>query len=202
MAVDVNRLPDRIAALAGEIDRLDAERARLNQELGHRRGELARMDGEGRAAEANERVEHLRSRLAHEVEEYARLRLASVVLREAIERYRQKSQGPVLDRAGTLFAALTLGSFEGLRVDCDGDDHDRPVLQAVRPGGAEAIGIRGLSLGTADQLYLALRLASLEAAIALHGPVPLIADDLLIQFDDARTAAALSAWPSSPTGPR
>ena len=132
MAVDVNRLPDRIAALAAEIDRLDADRARLNQELGHRRGELARMDGEGRAAEANERVEHLKSRLAHEVEEYARLRLAAVVLREAIERHRQKTQGPVLDRAGALFAALTLGSFRGLRVEYD--DHDQPLLQAVRPG--------------------------------------------------------------------
>ena len=191
MAVDVDRLPDRIAALADEIDRLDADRARLNQELGHRRSELARMDGEGRAAEANERVEHLKSRLAHEVEEYARLRLAAVVLREAIERYRHKTQGPVLDRAGALFAALTLGSFQGLRVDYD--DHDQPLLQALRPGGTEAVGIRGLSLGTADQLYLALRLASLETALESHGPVPLIADDVLIQFDDRRTAAALQA---------
>lgn len=193
MAVDVDRLPDRIDALAVEIEGLDAERSRLNQELGRRRSELARMDGEGKAAEANERVESLKSRLTHEVEEYARLRLASVVLREAIERYRKKSQGPVLDRAGALFAALTLGSFEGLRVDFDGDDQERPVLQAVRPGGVEAVGVRGLSLGTADQLYLALRIASLEAAVAARGPVPLIADDLLVQFDDARTAAALEA---------
>jgi uncharacterized protein YhaN len=189
MAVDVDRIPDRIAGLAAEIDRLDAERARLNQELGHRRSELARMDGEGRAAEANERVEHLKSRLTHEVEEYARLRLAAVVLREAIERYRHKTQGPVLDRAGRLFAALTLGSFQGLRVEYD--DRDQPVLQALRAGGTEAVGIRGLSLGTADQLYLALRLASLETALESHGPVPLIADDVLIQFDDRRTAAAL-----------
>jgi uncharacterized protein YhaN len=189
MAVDVDRLPDRIAALAAEVDRLDADRDRLIDERARRRTELARMDGEGRAAEANERVEHLKSRLAHEVEEYARFRLAAVVLREAIERYRHKTQGPVLDRAGALFAALTLGSFQGLRVEYD--DRDQPLLQAVRPGGAEAVGIRGLSLGTADQLYLALRLASLETALESHGPVPLIADDILIQFDDRRTAAAL-----------
>jgi hypothetical protein len=189
MAVDVDRLPDRLAALAAEIDRLDADRVRLIDERAHRRTELARMDGDGRAAEANERVEHLKSRLAHEVEEYARLRLAAVVLREAIERYRQKTQGPVLDRAGAMFAALTLGSFGGLRVEYD--ERDQPQLQAVRPGGAEAVGIRGLSLGTADQLYLALRLASLETALESRGPVPLIADDILIQFDDRRTAAAL-----------
>jgi uncharacterized protein YhaN len=161
----------------------------LHQELGRRRSELARMDGEGRAAEANERVEHLKSRLTQEVEEYARLRLASVVLRDAIERYRQRTQGPLLDRAGALFAALTLGSFQGLRVEYDDDDQAR--LQAVRAGGTEGVGIRGLSLGTADQLYLALRLASIETAIQAHEPIPLIADDILIQFDDPRTAAAL-----------
>jgi uncharacterized protein YhaN len=189
MAVDVDRLPDRIGALAAEIDRLDARRGELNQELGRRESELARMDGEGRAAEANERVENLKSRLAQEVEEYARLRLAAVVLREAIERHRQKTQGPVLDRAGALFAALTLGSFQGLRVEYD--DDDQPLLQAVRPGGIDGVGIKGLSLGTADQLYLALRLASIETALESGGPVPLIADDVLIQFDDRRTAAAL-----------
>ena len=50
----------------------------------------------------------------------------------------------------------------------------------------------GLSEGTRDQLYLALRLAALELQ---HGPsarvLPLIADDVFINFDDARTAAGL-----------
>ena len=188
MAEDVNRLPDRIAALAAEVERLDAERAELIDDRAACATELARMDGDGRAAEANERAEQVKSRLARDVEDYARLRLAAVVLREAIERHRQKTQGPILDRAGALFAELTLGSFAGLRVEYD--DRDQAVLTAVRPVG-EAVGIRGLSLGTADQLYLALRLASLEAALAARGPIPMIADDILIQFDDRRTAAAL-----------
>jgi uncharacterized protein YhaN len=67
------------------------------------------------------------------------------------------------------------------------------VLLAVRPGGTDAVGIAGLSLGTADQLYLALRLASLETYLEKNDPVPLIVDDVLIQFDDNRAAAALRA---------
>jgi hypothetical protein len=51
------------------------------------------------------------------VEEYVRLKTASVVLRKAIERYRERNQGPVLDRAGYLFSQLTRGSFSGLRVE-------------------------------------------------------------------------------------
>jgi uncharacterized protein YhaN len=191
LALDSDRLPELLRQLDEEIARLDSERGQLNQVLGREQQILKQMDGSARAAEAAEMAEELKARLAVDVEEYARLRLAAVILRESIERYRQRSQGTVLDRAGVLFARLTLGSFEGLRIDYD--DQDQAVLRAVRPGGEETVGIDGLSLGTADQLYLALRLASLEAYLESHEPVPLIVDDILIQFDDERAAAALEA---------
>jgi uncharacterized protein YhaN len=191
LALDLDRLPDQIQALADEIRQLDQERNELNQALGREQEILKRMDGSDRAAEAAEAAEEQKARLALDVEEYARLRLAAVVLHESIERYRRQSQGPVLDRAASFFKQLTLGSFESLRIDYD--DHDQAVLLAVRPGGTDAVGIAGLSLGTADQLYLALRLASLETYLEKNDPVPLIVDDVLIQFDDNRAAAALRA---------
>ena len=191
LALDLDRLPDRLQHLADEIAGLDSRRGELNQVLGREQQILKQMDGSARAAEAAEMAEELKARLAVDIEEYARLRLAAVVLRESIERYRQRSQGTVLDRAAGVFSRLTLGSFEGLRIDYD--DQDQAVLRAIRPGGTEAVGVEGLSLGTADQLYLALRLASLEAYLESHEPVPLIVDDILIQFDDERAAAALEA---------
>ena len=48
-----------------------------------------------------------------------------------------------------------------------------------------------MSEGTADQLYLALRIASLERHLERHAPIPFILDDILVNFDDARAAAAL-----------
>ena len=148
------------------------------------------MKGGADAAELKQQEEDLRARVKDDVEQYARLRLAASVLRAGIERYRQKAQNPVLARAGETFARLTLGSFTALRVDYD--DRDEPVLVGVRPGGAP-VGVAGMSLGTADQLYLALRLATLDAALDRHEPLPLIVDDVLVQFDDARAAATLEA---------
>ncbi len=50
-----------------------------------------------------------------------------------------------------------------------------------------------MSTGTADALYLSLRLASLSHQLS-HGPaIPLVVDDCLIQLDDARCVAALKA---------
>jgi uncharacterized protein YhaN len=126
-----------------------------------------------------------------DTEQYARLRLASIVLQRSIERFREKSQGPVLQRASEIFAGLTLGSFEGLRADYS--DKGDAVLMGVRPGSRQTVGVEGMSDGTSDQLYLSLRLALLESYLTHREPVPFIVDDILIMFDDNRAVAALKA---------
>jgi uncharacterized protein YhaN len=46
-----------------------------------------------------------------------------------------------------------------------------------------------MSTGTADQLYLALRIAAVEDYMGRSVPLPFVADDLFVHFDDRRTAA-------------
>ena len=53
--------------------------------------------------------------------------------------------------------------------------------------------VDGLSDGTRDQLFLALRIAALELQSEQGDPVPFIADDLFINFDDERSQAGLKA---------
>lgn len=48
-----------------------------------------------------------------------------------------------------------------------------------------------MSEGSRDQLYLALRLAALDLQVEQGFTMPLIADDLFINFDDRRTVAGL-----------
>ena len=48
-----------------------------------------------------------------------------------------------------------------------------------------------LSLGTLDQLYLAVRLAICESALPADDPPPIVLDDALVRFDDERCRAAL-----------
>ena len=65
-----------------------------------------------------------------------------------------------------------------------------PRLFGIRPSG-EQVDVAGMSEGSRDQLYLALRLAALELQVEQGLNMPLIADDLFINFDDRRTAAGL-----------
>src|SRR5690606_23844973 len=108
----------------------------------------------------------------------------------AMERHREQQADPLVARAGELLAALTGGSL--LRLVEDYDEADRPHLLAVR-GTGERLGVEGMSEGTQDQLYLALRLAYLEQHARHNEPAPFIGDDIFQTFDDARTMTGLQA---------
>ena len=93
----------------------------------------------------------------------------------------------MLSKASAIFKGLTMNSFGRLLVDSEGDT---PRLFGIRPSG-EQVDVTGMSEGSRDQLYLALRLAALEIQVEQGLNIPLIADDLFINFDDRRTAAGL-----------
>ncbi len=190
-AVDPDGLPAQVERLAQQIALAEGQRRELDRQLGQERQILKDMEESAREAKAEQaavEAQGLLARIEAEAGRYLRLRLASAVLRQAIERYRQRSQGPVLRRASTLFQELTRGSFHGLTTEYD--DDATPRLVGVRPERA-TVPVEGMSEGTRDQLFLALKIASLEHHLDHHEPLPFIADDLLVNFDDDRAQAAL-----------
>ncbi|HJX26818.1 MAG TPA: chromosome segregation protein SMC, partial [Thermoanaerobaculia bacterium] len=187
-AVDADALPGELDRLGREIEELEKRSLDLREELGRQQRELDHLTGEDAAARAAERAQEILAGLREDVDRYARLRLASTVLRREIERYRAENQAPLLRRAGEIFTVLTLERYRGLQTDFGRDDE--PVLVGVREGGRK-VPIAGMSDGTRDQLYLALRLATLERYLTHAEPLPFIVDDILINFDDERSAATL-----------
>lgn len=144
------------------------------------------IGGEDRAArDAADRQAAL-AEMTEIAEQYVRLRSAIVLLQWAIDRYRREKQAPMLKRAGELFAILTCGSFQALQLEFD--EHDNMQLAGLRHDGRR-VPVAGMSTGTADQLYLALRIAAIEDYLGHAEPMPFIADDLFINFDDKRAAA-------------
>lgn len=95
-----------------------------------------------------------------------------------------EAYGPRLTApAGRYLSALTGGQFDGLVLQ------DGQVLTArERPSGLQRP-LEQLSRGTADQVWLSLRLAL--TGLLLPPAAPLILDDALLTFDSGRTAAAL-----------
>ena len=185
-----------LAALTTELGELEAQLATLADETHIMAGEqvraeqtLASIAGQANAAIAEAKRQEALAAMADAVERYLKVQTASQLLRWAIAKYRDRKQGPMLARADGIFAELTLGRYTKLRVDYD---KDPPSLAARRSNGRD-VEVAGLSEGTRDQLYLALRLAALELHLAQAKPLPFVADDLVINFDDARAKAGLQA---------
>jgi len=189
--LDPDALPGKIDALNKEIERhLDPEIRRLSEILGEKKRELQQMDGSSKAAEAALSAEQTLAAIRRMSEHFIRLKVASSILKQEIERFRRENQDPILTMASRFFRQLTLDSFEGLRTD--EDERGQPVLAGLRQQN-RMIRVEGMSSGTRDQLYLALRLASLEKRREMGETMPFIVDDILVNFDDKRARATLEA---------
>ncbi len=182
------------ASAEARVSDLDARLAELDEHIQHTSRHLGSVEtgatkfDQSLAVEQAAEAQRQLARVRDLAERYARARLAASAVARVLDRYRRENQGPVLARASALFSALTLGTYEGLEVGFG--ESDEPVLVAVRDG--RRLETNALSDGTLDQLYLALRVASLERLTAARGPLPLLLDDVLVHFDDQRAAAALA----------
>lgn len=184
-----DNLKPEMAQLQDDIAHLESERSELDRTIGTEKAELKRMDGRAEAAGYAEEAEHLLARLETDVDHYARVKIASVLLARTIEQYREKHQGPLIKRASVLFSQMTKGAFNGVRTEYD--EKGNPILVGIRSTGDDTVSVTGMSDGTADQLYLALRLASLEQYLDHSEPLPFVVDDILLRFDDDRAASTL-----------
>lgn len=189
--IELSRLSNDLAAAEQDQQKLRLALKEADQTIGRERQELSKMDGSAQAAADAEQVEFLQTQIQTDAREYAVRRLALDLLQESIDRFRHKAEGQVVKRASDLFSLLTLHAFDGLNLDTNEDGET--VLSGVRAGDRHMVPMEGMSDGTRDQLFLALRLASLEVYLESHEPIPFIVDDLLLNFDDARALAALKA---------
>ncbi len=184
--VDLDQIAAREETLQKELKDLRSRLTPATELRAQARQAFDAIGGDGRAARAAAARQEALASMRDSAEQYVRVRTAATLLQWAIDRYRREKQAPLLKRAGRMFSTLTLESFTDLRVEYDDQDHARVV--GIRPD-QSPVSINGMSDGTADQLYLALRLASVDEYLSRAHALPFVADDLLINFDDARAAA-------------
>ena len=185
---DIDAIEGELERVSSELKELQANRDTLRDQRQTVQNEIKAKDGSALAANASEEAEQQLATMVSGVEQYLRLQIAALILEQRIEDYRKKNQAPVLARAGELFSRLTLGSYANLRDELD--ESGKPILLGVRPNDAE-VSVDGMSDGTRDQLYLSLRIATLEQHLSKGEPMPFVVDDILIGFDDNRTRICL-----------
>ena len=107
--------------------------------------------------------------------------LAMETLQLADSRLRSRFSPRITAEAGNILSELTQGKYANVLLEPDMRLSVREDAR-MRPAAA-------MSCGTADQMYLALRLAM--SRLLLPEGAPLILDDALVNFDEDRCKAAL-----------
>jgi uncharacterized protein YhaN len=187
--IDLDAAVGRLGEIETQLATLGERREELSAQRTRTEAKLAELSEGHDAAAAAQQAEDALAVARDAAERYVRLHVARVLLRSGIDRFRKEQQGPLLRAAGKHFALLTDGRYERLIIDYDAAD--RPVLVAIRDIGTECP-VEALSEGARDQLYFALRVAAVRGYAAQAEPLPFIADDLLVHFDDKRAAAAIA----------
>ena len=161
----------------------ETEADRLLRDLAGRKG----------AAEAAQEAQNAALGIGVCAERWMRLEAARRILERAMERYRAANEHPLVRRASEIFGLVAgTGANPFARLAVRYRDGDAPALIGLRADGSEC-DVEGMSEGTRDQLYLALRIATIERHVAENEALPFLADDLFITSDDERVVPGLAA---------
>ena len=167
----------RIAELEREQEQAirEHENARRRREELERSADVPRLQAE---------LEGLRAELDDAVARYRELRLAQALIDRTLREFMRTRQPAVLAAAGAAFERVTAGRYTAV-VQPEESEDDLRVLGA--DGVAKTLAT--LSRGTAEQLYLCLRLGLAREFAAQSVALPFVMDDCLVDFDPARAAA-------------
>ena len=190
--VDADALVVELEVLKGEVERLDT---RYGEAVAALRIAENAVDGVTPSdAAVLAMSERASATLAwnRALDDHVRCLIQQQLLDWAIARFREDHQSPLVAAAERYLQIVTCGVHTQLLID---DSNPRnPQLLVLGRDSPTPRTMAALSEGTRDQLYLALRLAGLELHLDEgRTPLPFVADDLFVNFDDTRAAAGFTA---------
>ncbi len=183
--------PEEIEAarqtLADEVGRLEIDLGQLRMDLGGL--EKTRRDAEesNPTSETQAEIDRLEQLVQEDAWRWGVLTVAKQILDAARTEYQSERQAPLMRKASEHFRRMTAGAYEKVEAIM-GEEEIQVVGSTGRPRA-----VTELSRGTAEQLYLAMRFAFIDEYVEHSEPVPVLMDDVLVNFDEKRSRAASEA---------
>jgi len=169
--------------LERELEELKERRDALHMRSGELKEQLRGLENSANIAELENKLLQLEATLAQAIDRWYVAGVATTLLRSTLARYTEDRQPQVLAEASELFGEVTAGRYA--RVMALPDRNELVVLDSAgrqkNPG--------ELSRGTAEQLYLCLRMGLAHEFSRHAEPLPIVMDDVLVNFDPRRRRA-------------
>lgn len=184
--LDESSIGKVVARKSAQRDEMVSSLEKIGLRYGELGEQLARARDMCELDEAKQHYQELRTRMADGKADLANLLTTRFLLEKAVEEWESRSQPEVYRRAGELLSLMTDGAWIRVALSPEGTIVATDAARNERDP-------KHLSLGTCQQLYLALRIALLMCADNVGESVPILADDILVNFDSQRRAGAACA---------
>jgi uncharacterized protein YhaN len=188
--VDLASFGDRAriqAELEAELERgraIESRRTALLEELGAERDTIARIERSADAADLRQQRADRIAELQELADSWSVTTIALALLRRTRARYEREHRPEVLSVAEGLLTSWTNGRYVRILAPMG-----KPVQELERNDGV-LVPLNALSTGMAQQLYLALRFGLVEHFAGQAESLPVVMDDILVNFDPIRAERA------------
>jgi uncharacterized protein YhaN len=172
------------AEITIQIEALEEETNEWREQTGRFASEIEKLELGTEHTDKLQKLEEYRASIQQLVDQYAAVSFASLLLKKARDIYERDRQPGVLIRASAYFEQMTQGQYSGIKAP-----FGEQKLVAMHHSG-RTLDTGYLSRGTAEQLYLSMRFALAEE-YAGKAVLPLIMDDILVNFDEHRMESCL-----------
>jgi uncharacterized protein YhaN len=172
-----SELTERLTAVEARLKELYEEQGRLEQKL-----ETAAADASlPRKLYDLKRIE---CAVGDALKRWQTLTVAARLVEQVRKKYEAERQPETLREASRYFERLTEGKYKRVWTPLEAG------VLFVDTAGGERLSVDVLSRGTREQLFLALRLALVDLYARRGKVMPLVLDDVLVNFDTRRTRIA------------
>jgi uncharacterized protein YhaN len=170
-----------------ELTELEQRLVQARQDTGRVEERITMMEKSEERSRALSRQETILARIDEAAEQWAVITLCRALLDETRKIYETERQPEVLRQASSFFAVMTERRYSRVIAPMDGGE-----IQVERRDGVRS-SPQLLSRGTAEQLYLSMRLALVREYANHVDPLPVVFDDIFVNFDPARSRTTFKA---------
>ena len=182
---DANLSRESRESLTKQLERVESELQQRSEELGRVKQELATLAEDRTGTRLRRELANARLQLQQTVSQWVATETAADAVSGLRSHLERDGQTRTLSLASEFLAEFTEGRYRRIWSPID----RQHLLIEDEAGQSSAVEV--LSNGTREQLFLSIRLALVEQFAEDGIELPLILDDVLVNFDHQRTAAVV-----------
>ncbi|MBI4384644.1 MAG: AAA family ATPase [Nitrospinae bacterium] len=172
--------------ISAELEGFHKNKDDMNQVIGETRNKIASLSSNEELLVRQSELEIKKRQLEVCAGEWAARKTALALLSLGKRKYERERQPAVIKAAEDIFSRITENKYRGIYKPIDSDE-----IRISANGAEKSLGVVEMSRGTREQLYLAMRFGLVQEYEARSEPLPVVMDDIFVNFDDERLARAI-----------